>query len=187
MAALPSLAGVGAATATRMVDAGMENSASVVVAGVDGLSKAGLNAKAAATVFASAEAAEAAIAAAMAVLTSLSGVGPKTAVQMVAAGIDSPAAILTAGRSGLAEAGLGTAAVNSAFGAATAAKKKAAAAARKARKAATAVKLPPTAQRQKPGSVISDEEAGVRGDQVGSKIAAPKGVADMLRRIKDNR
>ena len=35
-----------------------------------------------------------------------------------------------------------------------------------------------------PKSTISDTESGVRGDQIGKKLSAPKSVKDMMKRIR---
>ena len=55
--------------------------------------------------------------------------------------------------------------------------KKAKAVAKKAKPKKT---TPPPVTKSK----VSTEESGVRGDQIGTKIAAPKSVADMLKRVK---
>jgi len=180
MEAMTALDGVGPATAEKMVSAGMETHADVVAKGVEGLSKAGVGAAAANKALAAATASVEVAVASLAALTSLDGIGKATAERMMAAGIDGLDAVVAAGLEGLAEAGVGP----------TAAKKALAGAEKAVAKAAMIAKGPPEAKRpataveHKPKSVISTVEAGVRGDQVGTKIEAPKGVADMLRRIR---
>jgi len=115
-------------------------------------------------------------------LTAIPGVGEATAKKLAAAGMSSKSDVVKAGLKGLKAAGLtaGTAskiAKSVASSKAKAVTKKAKAVAKKAKPKKTA--SPPITK-----SKVSTEESGVRGDQIGTKIAAPKSVADMLKRVK---
>ena len=115
-------------------------------------------------------------------LTAIPGVGEATAKKLAAAGMSSKSDVVKAGLKGLKAAGLtaGTASKIAKSVASTKAKavtKKAKAVAKKAKPKKTA--SPPITK-----SKVSTEESGVRGDQIGTKIAAPKSVADMLKRVK---
>ena len=115
-------------------------------------------------------------------LTAIPGVGEATAKKLAAAGMSSKSDVVKAGLKGLKAAGLtaGTAskiAKSVASSKAKAVTKKAKAVPKKAKPKKTA--SPPITK-----SKVSTEESGVRGDQIGTKIAAPKSVADMLKRVK---
>tara|TARA_B100000945_G_C20281138_1_gene548664 strand:- start:18 stop:407 length:390 start_codon:yes stop_codon:yes gene_type:complete len=115
-------------------------------------------------------------------LTAIPGVGEATAKKLAAAGMSSKSDVVKAGLKGLKAAGLtaGTAskiAKSVASSKAKAVTKKAKAVAKKAKPKKTT--SPPITK-----SKVSTEESGVRGDQIGTKIAAPKSVADMLKRVK---
>jgi nucleotidyltransferase/DNA polymerase involved in DNA repair len=116
-------------------------------------------------------------------LTAIPGVGEATAKKLAAAGMSSKKDIVKAGLKGLKAAGItaGTAAKIAKAVATT--KVKAASKKSKPKKKATPKKestpSPPIAK-----SKVSSEESGVRGDQVGTRITAPKGVADMLKRVR---
>jgi len=185
MMVLTGLVGVGPSSATKMVAAGMENAADVAAAGAAGLVKAGLTSGVAGKIYSTAEAALAAAKAAKASLTALAGIGPASADKLLEAGIASPAGLIAAGADGLAEIGLGSSVIKKSLAAAAKAKPKEPSEA--AKKAPPVAKRPATAERHEPRSVVSDEKAGVRGDQVGKKLVSPKGVADMLKRIKENK
>jgi predicted flap endonuclease-1-like 5' DNA nuclease len=199
MMVLTGLVGVGPSSATKMVAAGMENAADVAAAGAAGLVKAGLTSGVAGKIYSTAEAALAAAKAAKASLTALAGIGPASADKLLEAGIASPAGLIAAGADGLAEIGLGSSVIKKSLAAAAKAKPKKAGKAKAkpkakpkkpskaAKKAPPVAKRPATAERHEPRSVVSDEKAGVRGDQVGKKLVSPKGVADMLKRIKENK
>ena len=115
-------------------------------------------------------------------LTAIPGVGEATAKKLAAAGMSSKSDVVKAGLKGLKAAGLtaGTAskiAKSVASSKAKAVTKKAKAVAKKAKPKKT---TPPPITKSK----VSTKESGVRGDQIGTKIAAPKSVADMLKRVK---
>ena len=115
-------------------------------------------------------------------LTAIPGVGAATAKKLAEAGMSSKSDVAKAGLKGLKAAGItaGTAAKIAkavASSKAKAATKKAKAATKKAKPKKTPA-LPATK------SKVSTEESGVRGDQIGTKISAPKSVADMLKRVK---
>ena len=115
-------------------------------------------------------------------LTAIPGVGEATAKKLAAAGMSSKSDVVKAGLKGLKAAGLtaGTAskiAKSVASSKAKAVTKKAKAVTKKAKPKKT---TPPPITKSK----VSTEESGVRGDQIGTKIAAPKSVADMLKRVK---
>ena len=110
-------------------------------------------------------------------LTAIPGVGEATAKKLAAAGMKTKADVAKAGLKGLKAAGIsaGTAtkiAKAVASSAITKAKKK-------VEKAKSAPKKAPA-----PKSTISDTESGVRGDQIGKKLSAPKSVKDMMKRIR---
>ncbi len=114
-------------------------------------------------------------------LTAIPGVGEATAKKLAAAGMSSKSDVVKAGIKGLKAAGItaGTAAKIAKAVASSKAKavtKKAKAVTKKAKPK----KTPPAPATK---SKVSTEESGVRGDQVGTKIAAPKSVADMLKRV----
>jgi len=54
---------------------------------------------------------------------------------------------------------------------------------KKAKAVSKKVKAKKTPSSPATKSKVSTEESGVRGDQIGTKIAAPKSVADMLKRV----
>ena len=115
-------------------------------------------------------------------LTAIPGVGAATAKKLAEAGMSSKSDVAKAGLKGLKAAGItaGTAAKIAKAVASSKAKavtKKAKAATKKAKPKKTPA-LPDTK------SKVSTEESGVRGDQIGTKISAPKSVADMLKRVK---
>ena len=115
-------------------------------------------------------------------LTAIPGVGAATAKKLAEAGMSSKSDVAKAGLKGLKAAGItaGTAAKIAKAVASSKAKtatKKAKAATKKAKPKKTPA-LPATK------SKVSTEESGVRGDQIGTKISAPKSVADMLKRVK---
>ncbi len=113
-------------------------------------------------------------------LTAIPGVGEATAKKLAAAGMSSKSDVVKAGVKGLKAAGI-TAGTASKIAKAVASSK-----AKSATKKAKAVtqkaksKIIPASK-----SKVSSEESGVRGDQIGTKIAAPKSVADMLKRMKE--
>ena len=114
-------------------------------------------------------------------LTAIPGVGEATAKKLAAAGMSSKSDVVKAGLKGLKAAGI-TAGTASKIAKAVASSnvkavtKKAKAVTKKAK----VKKNPPPITKSK----VSTEESGVRGDQIGTKIAAPKSVADMLKRVK---
>jgi hypothetical protein len=115
-------------------------------------------------------------------LTAIPGVGAATAKKLAEAGMSSKSDVAKAGLKGLKAAGItaGTAAKIAKAVASSKVKavtKKAKAATKKAKPKKTPA-LPATK------SKVSTEESGVRGDQIGTKISAPKSVADMLKRVK---
>jgi len=114
-------------------------------------------------------------------LTAIPGVGAATAKKLAAAGMSSKSDVVKAGLKGLKAAGItaGTAAKI----AKAVASSKAKAASKKSKKAKSKPKKP-SAPPIVPKSKVSVEESGVRGDQVGTRITAPKGVADMLKRVR---
>jgi hypothetical protein len=114
-------------------------------------------------------------------LTAIPGVGAATAKKLAEAGMSSKSDVVKAGLKGLKAAGItaGTAAKI----AKAVASSKAKAASKKSKKAKSKPKKP-SAPPIVPKSKVSVEESGVRGDQVGTRITAPKGVADMLKRVR---
>ncbi|HJM66618.1 MAG TPA: hypothetical protein QF555_03650 [Candidatus Thalassarchaeaceae archaeon] len=114
-------------------------------------------------------------------LTAIPGVGAATAKKLAAAGMSSKSDVVKAGLKGLKAAGItaGTAAKI----AKAVASSKAKAASKKSKKAKSKPEKP-SAPPIVPKSKVSVEESGVRGDQVGTRITAPKGVADMLKRVR---
>jgi ribosomal protein S13 len=114
-------------------------------------------------------------------LTAIPGVGEATAKKLAAAGMSSKSDVVKAGIKGLKAAGI------TAGTAAKIAKAVASSKAKAATKKAKAVTKKATSKKTTPApttkSKVSTEESGVRGDQVGTKIAAPKSVADMLKRV----
>lgn len=114
-------------------------------------------------------------------LTAIPGVGEATAKKLAAAGMSSKSDVVKAGIKGLKAAGI------TAGTAAKIAKAVASSKAKDASKKAKAVTKKATSKKTTPApttkSKVSTEESGVRGDQVGTKIAAPKSVADMLKRV----
>ena len=122
-------------------------------------------------------------------LTAIPGVGEATAKKLAAAGMSSKSDVVKAGLKGLKAAGLtaGTAskiAKSVASSKAKAVTKKAKAVTKKAKAVTKKAKPKKTTPSPITKSKVSTEESGVRGDQVGTKIAAPKSVADMLKRVK---
>jgi len=107
-------------------------------------------------------------------LTAIPGVGEATAKKLAAAGMSSKSDVVKAGLKGLKAAGIT---------AGTAAKIAKAVATSKAKSVSKKVKAKKTASSPTTKSKVSTEESGVRGDQIGTKIAAPKSVADMLKRV----
>ena len=114
-------------------------------------------------------------------LTAIPGVGEATAKKLAAAGMSSKSDVVKAGIKGLKAAGI------TAGTAAKIAKAVASSKAKGATKKAKAVTKKATSKKTTPApatkSKVSTEESGVRGDQVGTKISAPKSVADMLKRV----
>ena len=110
-------------------------------------------------------------------LTAIPGVGEATAKKLAAAGMSSKSDVVKAGLKGLKAAGL-TAGTASKI-AKSVASTKAKAVTKKAKAVAKKAKPKKTASRPITKSKVSTEESGVRGDQIGTKIAAPKSVADM--------
>ena len=108
-------------------------------------------------------------------LTAIPGVGEATAKKLAAAGMSSKSDVIKAGLKGLKAAGI-TAGTASKIAKAVASSK------------VKAVTKKPKPKKSSPSPItkskVSTEESGVRGDQIGTKIAAPKSVADMLKRVK---
>ncbi len=122
-------------------------------------------------------------------LTAIPGVGAATAKKLAEAGMSSKSDVAKAGLKGLKAAGItaGTAAKIAKAVASSKAKavtKKAKDATKKAKAAAKKAKPKKTPASPATKSKVSTEESGVRGDQIGTKISAPKSVADMLKRVK---
>ena len=115
-------------------------------------------------------------------LTAIPGVGEATAKKLAAAGMSSKSDVVKAGLKGLKAAGL-TAGTASKI-AKSVASTKAKAVTKKAKAVAKKTKPKKTTSPPITKSKVSTEESGVRGDQIGTKIAAPKSVADMLKRVK---
>ena len=115
-------------------------------------------------------------------LTAIPGVGEATAKKLAAAGMSSKSDVVKAGLKGLKAAGL-TAGTASKI-AKSVASSKAKAVTKKAKAVAKKAKPKKTTPSPITKSKVSTEESGVRGDQIGTKIAAPKSVADMLKRVK---
>jgi hypothetical protein len=115
-------------------------------------------------------------------LTAIPGVGAATAKKLAAAGMSSKSDVVKAGLKGLKAAGItaGTAAKI----AKAVASSKAKAASKKSKKAKKSKPKKPATPSIASKSKVSVEESGVRGDQVGTRITAPKGVADMLKRVR---
>ena len=115
-------------------------------------------------------------------LTAIPGVGEATAKKLAAAGMSSKSDVVKAGLKGIKAAGI-TAGTASKIAKAVASSK--VKAVTKKDKAVTK-KAKPKKTTPSPitKSKVSTEESGVRGDQIGTKIAAPKSVADMLKRVK---
>tara|TARA_B100000902_G_scaffold22557_5_gene27258 strand:+ start:1847 stop:2272 length:426 start_codon:yes stop_codon:yes gene_type:complete len=114
-------------------------------------------------------------------LTAIPGVGEATAKKLAAAGMSSKTDVVKAGLKGLKAAGItaGTAAKIAKAVASTKAKS----VSKKAKAVSKKVKAKKTPSSPATKSKVSTEESGVRGDQIGTKIAAPKSVADMLKRV----
>ena len=110
-------------------------------------------------------------------LTAIPGVGEATAKQLASAGMNSKSDVVKAGLKGLKAAGIT---------AGTASKIAKAVASSKVKATTKKVKAVTKKTTNSPvtKSKVSMEESGVRGDQIGTKIAAPKSVADMLKRVK---
>tara|TARA_B100001996_G_scaffold342524_1_gene297199 strand:+ start:599 stop:967 length:369 start_codon:yes stop_codon:yes gene_type:complete len=108
-------------------------------------------------------------------LTAIPGVGEATAKKLAGAGMKSKADVAKAGLKGLKAAGI------SAGTATKIAKAVASSAITKAKKKITEK---PAKKAPSPKSTISDTESGVRGDQIGKKLSAPKSVKDMMKRIR---
>ena len=115
-------------------------------------------------------------------LTAIPGVGEATAKKLAAAGMSSKSDVVKAGLKGLKAAGL-TAGTASKI-AKSVASSKAKAVTKKAKAVTKKAKPKKTTPSPITKSKVSTEESGVRGDQIGTKIAAPKSVADMLKRVK---
>ena len=115
-------------------------------------------------------------------LTAIPGVGEATAKKLAAAGMSSKSDVVKAGLKGLKAAGL-TAGTASKI-AKSVASTKAKAVTKKAKAVTKKAKPKKTTPSPITKSKVSTEESGVRGDQIGTKIAAPKSVADMLKRVK---
>lgn len=115
-------------------------------------------------------------------LTAIPGVGAATAKKLAEAGMSSKSDVAKAGLKGLKAAGItaGTAAKI----AKAVASSKAKAVTKKAKEATKKAKPKKTPASPATKSKVSTEESGVRGDQIGTKISAPKSVADMLKRVK---
>ena len=115
-------------------------------------------------------------------LTAIPGVGAATAKKLAEAGMSSKSDVAKAGLKGLKAAGItaGTAAKI----AKAVASSKAKAVTKKAKAATKKTKPKKTPALPATKSKVSTEESGVRGDQIGTKISAPKSVADMLKRVK---
>ena len=115
-------------------------------------------------------------------LTAIPGVGAATAKKLAEAGMSSKSDVAKAGLKGLKAAGItaGTAAKI----AKAVASSKAKAVTKKAKDATKKAKPKKTPASPATKSKVSTEESGVRGDQIGTKISAPKSVADMLKRVK---
>ena len=109
-------------------------------------------------------------------LTAIPGVGEATAKKLAGAGMKSKVDVAKAGLKGLKAAGI------SAGTATKIAKAVASSAVTKAKKKME--KKKPTPKAPSPKSTISDTESGVRGDQIGKKLSAPKSVKDMMKRIR---
>ena len=110
-------------------------------------------------------------------LTAIPGVGEATAKKLASAGMNSKSDVVKAGLKGLKAAGI-TAGTASKIAKAVASSKVKAT----TKKVKAVTKKTPNSPVTK--SKVSMEESGVRGDQIGTKIAAPKSVADMLKRVK---
>jgi len=110
-------------------------------------------------------------------LTAIPGVGEATAKKLASAGMNSKSDVVKAGLKGLKAAGIT---------AGTASKIAKAVASSKVKATTKKVKAVTKKTTNSPvtKSKVSMEESGVRGDQIGTKIAAPKSVADMLKRVK---
>ena len=108
-------------------------------------------------------------------LTAIPGVGAATAKKLAEAGMSSKSDVAKAGLKGLKAAGI------TAGTAAKIAKAVASSKAKAVTKKANPKKTPALPATK---SKVSTEESGVRGDQIGTKISAPKSVADMLKRVK---
>ena len=108
-------------------------------------------------------------------LTAIPGVGEATAKKLAGAGMKSKADVAKAGLKGLKAAGI------SAGTATKIAKAVASSAISKAKKKITEK---PAKKAPSSKSTISDTESGVRGDQIGKKLSAPKSVKDMMKRIR---
>ena len=115
-------------------------------------------------------------------LTAIPGVGEATAKKLAAAGMSSKSDVVKAGLKGLKAAGL-TAGTASKI-AKSVASSKAKAVTKKAKAVTKKAKPKKTTPSPITKSKVSTEESGVRGDQIGTKISAPKSVADMLKRVK---
>lgn len=115
-------------------------------------------------------------------LTAIPGVGEATAKKLAAAGMSSKSDVVKAGLKGLKAAGI-TAGTASKIAKAVASSK-IKAVTKKTKDANKKSKDKKTTPSPVAKSKVSLEESGVRGDQIGTKIAAPKSVADMLKRVK---
>ena len=109
-------------------------------------------------------------------LTAIPGVGEATAKKLAGAGMKTKADVAKAGLKGLKAAGI------SAGTATKITKAVASSAVTKAKGKMSKPKAVPKAPSSK--STISDTESGVRGDQIGKKLSAPKSVKDMMKRIR---
>ena len=115
-------------------------------------------------------------------LTAIPGVGEATAKKLAAAGMSSKSDVVKAGLKGIKAAGI-TAGTASKIAKAVASSK-VKAVTKKAKAVTKKAKPKKTTPSPATKSKVSTEESGVRGDQIGTKIAAPKSVADMLKRVK---
>ena len=115
-------------------------------------------------------------------LTAIPGVGAATAKKLAEAGMSSKSDVAKAGLKGLKAAGI-TAGTATKIAKAVASSK-AKAVTNKAKDATKKAKPKKTPAPPATKSKVSTEESGVRGDQIGTKISAPKSVADMLKRVK---
>lgn len=115
-------------------------------------------------------------------LTAIPGVGEATAKKLAAAGMSSKSDVVKAGLKGIKAAGITAGTASKIAKAVGSSKVKAVT--KKAKAVTKKAKPKKTTPSPITKSKVSTEESGVRGDQIGTKIAAPKSVADMLKRVK---